>query len=108
MNLPFGNYNSSPEDSGYLDFQKRTLADYVASSELGVILRAPEIRARSRDALRLFIYGGDSMLDALKQIDTAGAHVAVVTDSAGRFNGIITRELIVSALIATLFEEEKS
>lgn len=74
----------------------------IRSSELGVILRNPGPRATSDDARKLFIPDSYSVLQALEKLHKADAPVAVITDPAGRFKGIVTWRRLTGELLLTL------
>jgi CBS domain-containing protein len=101
LHVPLNVQNANPTpDAASLFVQ-------VDSTELGVILRNPVIRARSDDAHHLTISSGTDIGTAYKTIVAAKVSVAPLVDRLGRFDGIITRAAIEARVIEGLIEASK-
>lgn len=90
LRVPLIVYGASPSSG---------LAAEIRQSELGVVLGAPIQRALSPEAHRVFVPEGADLVEALEKLKASGADLAVVTNSAGEFRGIMPRQLVVEELL---------
>jgi CBS domain-containing protein len=79
----------------------------VTTSELGVILRDPAIRAKSEDARQDTVSSTETIESVYKKMIANNIEIALITDRLGRFDGIITREAIESRIIQGLLTAAK-
>ncbi|MEP4379276.1 MAG: hypothetical protein ABJ215_15690 [Alphaproteobacteria bacterium] len=71
-------------------------------SELGVVLSNPIRRAESPDALHLFLSENMDAVSALKRMQDASLNVAVVTNSAGEFRGVMSRQVAAESILGAV------
>jgi hypothetical protein len=79
----------------------------IASSELGVVLANPEVRAKSPEAHRVIVSSRESLVETYGKLAEERIPVALIVDRHGRFDGIVTRSSIESRVIARLMEGAK-
>ncbi|CAN7486191.1 CBS domain-containing protein [Bosea sp. LjRoot90] len=73
-------------------------------SELGVILANPVVRAKAQGR-KLLIPADTDLEEALKKFQETGFQIAVLLDRRGRFDGIVTRQIVAEKLLLDLFVE---
>lgn len=73
-------------------------------SELGLILAHPVARAEAQGR-KLMISVDTDLEEALKKFQETGFQTAVLLDRRGRFDGIVTRQIVAEKLLLDLFVE---
>lgn len=101
LRIPLETYNTGIDESKDSDFG---IADRVLNTELGPVLSHPVVRAESADAKRIFLSTQANLIESLATLRDSNSNVALLTNSAGEFRGIVTRRLLVDALILSISE----
>ena len=99
VRLPLVAYNAPA-----LPFEEA--ASKLRSSELGVILSNPLVRAKSKDAHHLILNADAKLGETYRDLAEKQVGVAVITDRLGRFDGLITRSAIEARVIGNLIAEK--
>lgn len=100
MRMRLVTYNTTPpsQDSVFKD---------IMTTELGVVLGAPVVRAKSDDAEHLSVRSDTSLEKAYKAMLDKNVGIAMITDRFGRFDGLITRSAIEGHVITKLLATSK-
>jgi CBS domain-containing protein len=101
LRIPLVAYNTQPLISASQAYTQ------IVTSELGVILKNPVIRAQSEEAQHVKISADASVEAAYKLMLEKGTTVAAITDRFGRFDGIVTRSAVEARIIEKLLTASK-
>lgn len=105
LRIPLQQYESGVDEN---EDSKFSQGKRLLNTELGLVLKQPIGRAQSADARNLFLHESTSVVDALKALQAADVSVAPVTNSAGEFRGIVTRQQLVETLLLAVAKATSS
>jgi hypothetical protein len=101
LRIPLVTYNNANPPSA------ESVYNQIMSSELGVVLSNPVIRAKSNEAEHLSVSSNADIQKVYKSLVASDANVAMITDRLGRFDGIITRRALEGRIIEKLLASSK-
>jgi hypothetical protein len=77
-------------------------ADVLAETELGVILKNPNVRVQTDEAKKYVVQETESLVDIVKSDDFPQASVFAVLDRYGKFVGLLPKQAIYDKILAVL------
>ena len=89
LRIPLAQGNTDPE----------LLSAQVMESELGIVLKNPIERAESDEGNDLFLPAKTDAVSALSRMQEAQVDVAVFTNAAGEFRGVIPRQAVIETIL---------
>jgi hypothetical protein len=78
------------------------IVNVLAETELGVILKDPDVRAQTAEATKYIVQETDSLADIVKSAEFSKASVFAVLDRHGKFIGLLPKQAIYDKILAVL------
>lgn len=83
---------------------KLDTADVLAETELGPILKDPDVRVQTAEASRHVVQESQTLADIVKDPEFSQASVFAVLDKYGKFVGLLPKQAIYDKIFAVLLE----